>query len=95
MNRTTLALAAAALAAFAAQASADDKDKMEKKDAPMEKCFGVSMAGKNDCAAGPGTTCAGTSKMDYQGNSWKYVPAGTCTQIKTPKGMGSLTAQKA
>ena len=95
MNRTTLALAAAALAAFAAQASADDKGQMEKKDAPMEKCYGVSMAGKNDCAAGPGTTCAGTSKMDYQANSWKYVPAGTCTQIKTPNGMGSLTPQKA
>jgi uncharacterized membrane protein len=56
----------------------------------MEKCYGVSMAGKNDCAAGPGTTCAGTSKVDYQGNAWKYVPAGTCTSIKTPKGMGSL-----
>jgi len=52
------------------------------------------MAGKNDCAAGPGTTCAGTSKMDYQGNSWKYVPAGTCTTMKTPKGMGSLEAMK-
>lgn len=61
----------------------------------MEKCYGVSMAGKNDCAAGPGTTCAGTSKMDYQGNAWKYVPAGTCASIKTPKGMGSLMPVKA
>ena len=96
MNRTTLALAAAALAAVAAQAvAADEKGMMEKKDAPMEKCYGVSMAGKNDCKAGAGTTCAGSSKVDYQGNSWKYVPAGTCTQIKTPKGMGSLTPQKA
>ena len=48
------------------------------------------MAGKNDCAAGPGTTCAGTSKVDYQGNAWKYVPAGTCAQMTTPKGNGSL-----
>lgn len=56
----------------------------------MEKCYGVAMAGKNDCAAGPGTTCAGTSKMDYQGNAWKNVPAGTCASIKTPTGMGSL-----
>jgi len=55
----------------------------------MDKCYGVSMAGKNDCAAGPGTTCAGTSKMDYQGNAWKYVAKGTCTTMKTPKGMGS------
>ena len=42
----------------------------------MEKCYGVSMAGKNDCAAGPGTTCAGTSKVDYQGNAWKNVASG-------------------
>jgi uncharacterized membrane protein len=43
-----------------------------------EKCFGVAVAGQNDCAAGPGTTCAGTSKLDYQGNAWKLVPAGDC-----------------
>lgn len=59
---------------------------------PMEKCFGVSLAGKNDCAAGAGTSCAGTSKVDYQRNAWKLVPAGTCAKIKTPKGNGSLTA---
>lgn len=50
----------------------------------MEKCYGVAMAGKNDCAAGPGTTCAGTSKVDYQGNAWKLVPAGTCTTMEVP-----------
>ena len=58
---------------------------------PQEKCFGVSLAGKNDCAAGPGTSCAGTSKVDYQGNAWKLVKAGTCTSIKTPKGNGALS----
>lgn len=46
--------------------------------AEKEKCFGVAMAGKNDCAAGAGTTCAGTSKVDFQGNAWKYVEKGTC-----------------
>ena len=60
-----------------------------------DKCFGVALAGQNDCAAGPGTTCAGTSKVDYQGNAWKYVPKGTCSTIKTPKGMGSLMPVKA
>lgn len=50
----------------------------------MEKCFGVALAGQNDCAAGAGTTCAGTSKIDYQGNSWKYVPAGTCVSMELP-----------
>lgn len=46
-----------------------------------EKCYGVSLAGQNDCAAGPGTTCAGTSTVDYQGNAWKLVPAGTCEDM--------------
>jgi uncharacterized membrane protein len=60
----------------------------------MEKCYGLALAGKNDCAAGPGTTCAGTSKVDYQGNAWKNVPKGTCTSMKTPKGTGSLAPIK-
>ncbi|MDU8910283.1 DUF2282 domain-containing protein [Aestuariicoccus sp. MJ-SS9] len=63
-----------------------------------EKCYGVSMAGKNDCAAGPGTTCAGTSTVDYQGNAWTLVDSGTCTEIELPAmadgspRMGSLEA---
>ena len=56
-----------------------------------ERCYGVSLAGENDCAAGPGTSCAGTSTRDYQGNAWTYVDKGTCTSIETPKGKGSLT----
>ncbi|WP_149588162.1 BufA1 family periplasmic bufferin-type metallophore [Tabrizicola flagellatus] len=62
-----------------------------------EKCYGVALAGQNDCAAGEGTTCAGTSKVDYQGNAWKLVPAGTCETMELPAGMdgmarkGSLT----
>ena len=70
---------------------ADDKKADDKMAAETEKCYGVALAGKNDCAAGAGTTCAGTSKVDYQGNSWKSVPKGTCTTMKTPKGNGSLT----
>jgi len=50
----------------------------------QEKCFGISLAGENDCAAGPGTTCAGTSTVDYQGNAWTLVDAGTCTEIELP-----------
>jgi uncharacterized membrane protein len=63
----------------------------------MEKCSGVAMKGKNDCAAGAGTTCAGTSRKDNQGNSWKHVPTGTCekTASKTsPTGFGQLQAFK-
>lgn len=50
----------------------------------MEKCYGISLAGQNDCAAGPGTTCAGTSTVDYQGNAWAMVPAGTCLTTELP-----------
>lgn len=84
----TLAIAGSLAAAFAVHlatpAAAEDA---------KEKCFGVALAGQNDCAAGAGTTCAGTSKVDYQGNSWKLVPAGTCATMQLPDGrMGSLTA---
>ncbi|MBL4916935.1 DUF2282 domain-containing protein [Szabonella alba] len=64
----------------------------------MEKCFGVSLAGQNDCAAGPGTTCAGSSTVDYQGNAWTLVPAGSCVTTELPAAadgmarMGSLEA---
>jgi uncharacterized membrane protein len=58
--------------------------------AGKEKCYGVSLAGMNDCAAGPGTTCQGTSTVDFQGNAWAFVSGGTCTSIKAPDGrMGS------
>lgn len=56
------------------------------------KCYGVSLAGKNDCAAGAGTTCAGTSTVDYQGDAWTYVKKGTCKTMELPEGRkGSLT----
>lgn len=60
--------------------------------ADMEKCYGVALKGQNDCAAGEGTSCAGTSTIDYQGNSWKLVPSGTCLSTDTPFGKGSLEA---
>lgn len=82
----TLTLSATLAAALTMAAAAQAQD--------MEKCYGVAMAGQNDCAAGPGTSCAGTSTKDYQGNAWKYVPAGTCATIKTPMGMGSLEPVK-
>ncbi len=87
--RVSLAATAFALAAVAAGAAmAQDKGASIKGE--KERCYGVSKAGQNDCEAGPGTTCAGTSKVDYQGNAWKYVPKGTCTTIDTPKGKGSM-----
>jgi len=59
--------------------------------AGREKCYGVALKGQNDCAAGPGTTCQGTSTVDFQGNAWKLVQRGTCTSIAVPGGRhGSL-----
>ncbi|HLJ72153.1 MAG TPA: DUF2282 domain-containing protein [Roseiarcus sp.] len=63
----------------------------EVKSGKMEKCYGVALKGQNDCYAGPGTTCAGTSTVDYQGNAFKLEPKGSCTAMQTPKGPGSLT----
>ena len=86
----TLALAVALGAALTvANASANPTAAGDKS----EKCFGVAMAGKNDCKAGAGTTCAGTAKKDYAGNAWKHVPAGTCTTMvskTSPTGHGQL-----
>ena len=94
MKKTTLtkaaiagAFTAAATLAATAPAAAGDQ----------EKCFGVSLAGENDCAAGPGTSCEGTSTVDYQGNAWTLVPQGTCetTVIQGSDGVdrkGSLVA---
>lgn len=89
MNRTASAALAAvfALSAGVTMAAADE----HKAKGDTEKCYGVAKAGQNDCKAGAGTSCAGTSKADYQGDAWKMVPKGTCTTIKTPNGMGSLT----
>ncbi|AZD34101.1 Putative signal peptide protein [Pseudomonas chlororaphis subsp. aurantiaca] len=99
MTATTRTLSAAALALALGSAlgmavlpttaqAADD----------MEKCFGVAMKGKNDCAAGAGTTCAGTAKVDHQANAWKLVPKGTCEKTASstsPTGFGQLQAYKA
>jgi uncharacterized membrane protein len=87
-NRTTTALSALLLASLAAGATTAAHAQASK---PMERCYGVAKAGKNDCKAGAGTTCAGTSKVNYQKDAWKLVPAGTCAKIKTPAGFGSLT----
>ena len=93
MNSRKIAVTAVALATLAAGAAlAQDKGAAMKGE--KEKCYGVSMAGKNDCAAGAGTSCAGTSKVDYQASAWKYVAKGACTTMKTPTGMGMLTPAK-
>lgn len=90
MNNIKTTALAIALTTFAASAIAADAPATTS--GAKERCYGISLAGKNDCKAGAGTSCAGTSKTDYQADAWTYVPAGTCTSIQTPKGMGTLKA---
>lgn len=110
-NRTMSLVAAGAfvaalgaIGATSANAAGMSKEEMMKmrqmtasevKSGKMEKCYGVALKGKNDCYAGAGTTCAGTSTTDYQGNAFKLEPKGTCTSVTTPKGPGSLTPKSA
>jgi len=90
MNTRHLVSAAFTLAALVSGAAQAQSNATPAKTS-VEKCFGVALAGQNDCKAGAGTTCAASQKTDYDGAHWKNVPAGTCTSIKTPHGMGSLT----
>ncbi|MEX3315995.1 DUF2282 domain-containing protein [Sulfitobacter sp. PS-8MA] len=82
----TAAIASAVAAAMSSHATTAQA-------ATQEKCYGVSLAGENDCAAGPGTTCAGTSVKDYQGNAWTLVDAGTCAEIDLPEMADGTTRQ--
>ena len=91
---SSLVLASAVTTALATIATAGPLTKAEADAAiaaKKEKCFGVALKGQNDCAAGPGTTCQGTSTVDFQGNAWKFVQGGTCASIQLPNGKtGSL-----
>ena len=89
MNRQAkLAVAGSVAAALAMVASQGISNAQEVQ---MEACWGISLAGENDCAAGANTTCAGSSVVDYQGNAFKLVPTGSCVAMETPFGNGSLT----
>ena len=86
---STALLAACGSGTTPATDAAGNEGAVKTATAEKDKCFGIALAGKNDCAAGPGTSCAGTSTVDYQGNAWKYVDAGTCEQL------GGSLAEKA
>jgi uncharacterized membrane protein len=81
--KTTLTIAAALSAALMlANATAQAAE-------PVEKCFGVAKAGKNDCQTAT-SSCAGTSKRDAQKDAWLSVPKGVCEKIIG----GTLTSTK-
>lgn len=64
--------AALATAAVSSVALATDK----------EKCFGIALAGQNDCANITGThDCAGKAQKDNDLSEWKYVTKGTCKSL--------------
>jgi uncharacterized membrane protein len=90
MDRQTLGLLLAGSLVTALAAAASAAPLPAEKMVGMEKCYGISLKGQNDCAAGAGTTCAGTSTTDYQGNAWKAVPVGTCTTMNVDGHQGSL-----
>ena len=84
---------ATALASFAIAAPLTDAEGKAAMAAGKEKCYGIAIKGQNDCAAGAGTSCQGTSTVDFQGNSWKFAKGGTCASIEVPGGRhGSPTA---
>jgi uncharacterized membrane protein len=89
---STLALAGAFATAVAMLSTAASAGPVAN-DGTKEKCFGISLKGQNDCAAG-NHSCAGTSTIDYDGQSFKLVPKGSCVTMKTPSSMGSLTPVK-
>ncbi len=77
MNQRVLIAAAAAslLSTLLVSAPAAAQEK--------EKCYGISVAGQNDCANLSGThSCAGQSKVGADANEWKYVAKGTCSKMK-------------
>jgi len=86
--KSTIGMAAASIASLAAASLITASPAVAQEMGAKEKCFGVALKGKNDCAAGPGTSCAGTSTVDYQGNAWKLVDKGECVKMG-----GSLAAK--
>jgi uncharacterized membrane protein len=101
MSKSTIGVAvlagavATALASLATAAPLTKAEASAAVAAGKMKCYGVALKGQNDCAAGPGTTCQGTSTVDFQGNAWKFVRGGTCTTLDLPGGRhGSLQPLK-
>ena len=89
---SSLILAGAFAAALTSATALTSTNAQAASPEGMEACYGVSLKGGNDCASGPGTTCKGTSVVDYQSNAWKYVKTGTCATMKgAGEAMGSLT----
>lgn len=88
--RASIAATITAVLAVACSSGGHAQEVEGNRPADFEKCYGIALAGQNDCGAGEGTSCAGSSTMDYEEDAWKLVPKGTCLDIKTPYGHGLL-----
>lgn len=96
MTKSTLsiALATAVAAAIGMSGGVQAQSSSDK-----ERCYGIAMAGKNDCAATGNNSCAGTSRVDFDKGAWKYVAKGTCASMEVTlkdgmKRKGSLAPVK-
>jgi len=83
---TVISTAIASVLALGMIAASDVATAAKKKD--IEKCYGISKAGKNDCQTSH-SSCAGTSTADGQKDAWLFVPTGTCLKLVN----GSLKSQ--
>ena len=77
MTKTRIAIASALAAAVTAAVVLPVAAQAQSN---MEKCYGISKAGKNDCQTAS-SSCAGTSKKDAQTDAWLSFPKGACEKI--------------
>ena len=80
MNKRVV-IASALAAAVAAPSIASAEGPAPAPTFKAEKCYGISLAGKNDCASTGNNSCAGTSKVNADKKAWIYVPEGYCDRI--------------
>ena len=66
----------------APQVVKDNMARMEKN--KLEKCYGINMVAKNDCAEGA-HSCAGQATQARDPKSFVLVPAGDCAKIQGGK----------
>jgi len=78
-HQATIQAALAGLLAVGIAAAATAQPMPAPKD--NEKCYGIALAGKNDCGTAK-HACAGLgAKVDKDPNEWKYVAKGTCEKV--------------
>lgn len=81
MNTTAIRNLSVAAALLGAVGVAATLAPVDATAADKVKCYGISKAGKNDCANKAGThSCAGQSTVDYDGGEWKLATKAECAE---------------